>query len=72
MKPGGVTIIHKGADGGIELDGASMMKDYTVRELFLEEELPGGFEVKDIVYSGTGIYVLGEDGRCLLYTSRCV
>lgn len=70
VKPGGVTIIHKGADGGIELDGASMMKDYTVRELFLEEELPGGFEVKDIVYSGTGIYVLGEDGR--LYSGRYV
>ena len=70
VKPGGVTIIYKGADGGIELDGASMMKDYTIRELFLEEELPAGFEVKDIVYSGTGIYVVGEDGR--LYSGRYV
>ncbi len=68
--PGGVTIIHKGVDGGIELNGASLTKDYTIRELFLEEELPAGFEVKDIVYSGTGIYLLGEDGR--LYSGRYV
>lgn len=67
---GGVTIIHDGPDGGIELNGFTLIKDYTVRDLFLEETLPDGFELKDIVYAGSGIYALGENGD--VYAGRYI
>lgn len=63
IKGGGVTVIHNGPDGGIELNGFSLQKDYLIRQLFLEEQLPAGFELKDILHAGTGIFALGENGR---------